>query len=158
MSGIFKIEIIFISIIKTYFLSMCNSADDDWEENEYHRAFHLIHLLQANDFYYEKTLWENEIMWKEEWKVKQMDKWKLLHPLRTKKIQERIQKGAIGNTSIEEEALLPMEEGGTTSSPITSIEKGKSKAKPKSSRKDKSKGKSKGKDKGKGKGKGKGKA
>ena len=124
---------------------MCNSADDDWEENEYHRAFHLIHLLQTNDFYYEKTLWKNEIMWKEEWKVKQMEKWKLLHPLRTKEMQERIQKRAIENTSIEEEALLPMEEGGTTSSPTTSIEKGKSKAKPKSSRKGKGKGKSKGK-------------
>ena len=93
-------------------------------------------------------------MWKEEWKVKHMGKWKLLHPLKTKEMQEQIQKRAIENTSIEEEALLPMEEGGTTSSTTTSIEKGKCKAKPKSS----SKGKGKGKGKSKGKGKGKGKA
>ena len=139
----FKIEIIFISITKTHFMSTCNSADNDWEENEYHRTFHLIHLLQANDFYYGKTLWENEIMWKEEWKVKQMRKWKLLHPLKTKEMQERIQKRAIENTSIEEEALLSMEEGGTTSSTTRSIEKGKSKAKPKSSSKGKGKGKGK---------------
>ena len=52
---------------------------------------------------------------------------------------------------IEEEALIPMEEGGTTSSTARSIEKGKSKAKPKSSSKGKGKGKSKGKGKGKGK-------
>jgi len=65
----------FSFILKTsFFLWTCNFVDDDCKTFEFQRANHLIHLLQTNDFYYAKILWENKNTWKESSKAKSISK------------------------------------------------------------------------------------
>ena len=52
----------------------------------------LIYILQANEYNYVKSLWDDEEAWKRTWITKKMRKWALLYPLRNQQTKARLKR------------------------------------------------------------------
>ena len=50
----------------------------------------LVCVLQANEYNYAKSLWDDEEAWKKIWITKNMRKWVLLYLLRSQQIKARL--------------------------------------------------------------------
>ena len=56
------------------------------------RANALVCVLQANEYNYAKSLWDDEEAWKKAWITKKMRKWALLYPLRSQQTKARLKR------------------------------------------------------------------
>lgn len=66
-------------------------VEDEWEKepSKRSRAKALAAVLQANEFDYANSLYDDEEEWKKQWIHKKMAKWALLYPIRRQQTQDR---------------------------------------------------------------------
>ena len=56
------------------------------------RANALVCVLQANEYNYAKSLWDDKEAWKKAWITKKMRKWALLYPLWSQQTKARLKR------------------------------------------------------------------